>query len=176
MKVHATNDFFVSLKKTNSFFHKYIIMSWFNFKHGISNLWKYRKIVWRTRHWDYYYILEMQKFQLEHLKNVLEKGYEEEISKNKKVIQISSCIKSIQNLLDDMNTDNTYMQKVGFDINRIESEFKPVENKELYEYVSKSPYSKEEMNQFYSESEKLKKIDIDNLYDTLKEHSFSWWN
>jgi len=35
-----------------------------SFKKGISNLWKWRKIIWKDRWWDYYYLLEMLRFKL----------------------------------------------------------------------------------------------------------------
>ena len=40
-----------------------------SFKKGISNLWKWRKIIWKDRWWDYYYLLELLRFKLQDMEN-----------------------------------------------------------------------------------------------------------
>ena len=40
---------------------------YYNIKDGIANLWYFRKVVWNTRWWDFYFTLEWQKARLEYM-------------------------------------------------------------------------------------------------------------
>jgi len=44
---------------------QYILNPFLSFKKGLINLWKWRKIIWRDRWWDYYFLLEILRFKLE---------------------------------------------------------------------------------------------------------------
>ena len=38
---------------------------YYNVKNGIRNLWKWRKVVWNDRPWDYVYIFKALRFKLD---------------------------------------------------------------------------------------------------------------
>lgn len=176
MKVVAGDSFFKSLKKLSSFRHRFIEMPWYNFKHGIKNIWQYRKQVWKQRPWDYYSILEMQQFELKRLLKTLEKGYEIDETRLPKVAQIERCIELIQNILDDDSFDNTYLDRVGYDIMKIKHEFVPSDEEGFFEMKSDSPYSDEESDRMHKEGEELKKKEINELFNTIRDNFETWWD
>ena len=45
------------------FTHTFKYPYW-DFKSGIKNFWKYRKIIWNDRWYDYFFIIELYKFKL----------------------------------------------------------------------------------------------------------------
>ena len=69
----TANDTGISWYKRKLENFKFEIDYWWNnsimypirkFRKGISNLWKWRKIIWEDRWWDYYYLLEILRFKL----------------------------------------------------------------------------------------------------------------
>lgn len=44
--------------------HLFIFDILYNIKHGIKNFWKYRKVIWKDRWYDYSYILKLLEFKL----------------------------------------------------------------------------------------------------------------
>lgn len=182
MKVLAGDSFFKSLKKLGSFRHRYIEMPWYDFKHGIENLWNYKKIVWNQRPWDYYDILKMQQFQLKRLKTTLENGWEVDESRLPKIEKMSRCIEIIQNIFDDQDMENTYMERVGYESDKVTHDFVPVipeegeEDKRLVEFVTDSPYSDEETKKFYKDADELEKAESKELYEIINENSKGWWD
>ena len=44
--------------------HLFIFDCYYNIKNGIKNLWKYRKVIWNDRWYDYSYIFKLLEFKL----------------------------------------------------------------------------------------------------------------
>lgn len=74
----------------------YYKVKWF-----FSNLWRFRKILWRHRTWDYIYCVDLFADSLEWLKNAIEKGHEEERSAIKKVNAIKELVNLLRHCVDD---------------------------------------------------------------------------
>lgn len=157
---------------------------WLDFKRGVKNLWLYRKIVWDMDDFDYNYILEMKKFQLEKLLKVLENGSEIEETRNPKIEDIKRCIELISNILED-----NYVERCGYDHNRVIFEFSEVKesNKngnKLYEIVNTHPnaYSDAEFRDIISKARTLEMEEWDELWETIKKGNKSklgmmgWWD
>ena len=109
MDVRFSNSFFKSLKKLrwhNSFIYK----SWDLFRYDIpgffSNIWKFRKSLWRFRWWDDTYPLMMFKNSLEIMAPKFEKnGMEIKDSRFKKVAMMKRAILLMDNFIKDSFID-----------------------------------------------------------------------
>ena len=176
MKVVAVDSFFKSFRKMFSFRHRYIEMPWYNLKHGLRNIWNFKKIVWQHRDWDYYDILRMQQFQLKKLKATLADGHEVDESRLPKIDKMSRVIELIQNIFDDQDMEKTFMSRVGYDFDKVSHDFIPVEGKDYFEFVTDSPYSNEEFKKFYDDADELEKAESKELYEIINNHSLGWWD
>jgi len=71
-------------------------------KKGIKNLWKYKKIIWKDRWWDYYFFVEIIKFKIKDMESHWGKDtiyiddYKEE-NFLKELINILSKIEHLEN-------------------------------------------------------------------------------
>lgn len=139
---------------------------------GIKNLIKYFSIVWNNRDYDYAFVLRMMKFQLDSLLKCLENGHEIDEDRIPKENDIKRCLILIQNILDD-----EYMKRVGYDNDRFVLDFRKIENKEMYEAidVSTNPYSREEMKDMLEKSNTLRKGEVNELFDLMKNIE-GWWD
>lgn len=43
---------------------------YYDLKYGIINLWKYRKIIWKDRDWDQYFLLELMSFKMKNMSDL----------------------------------------------------------------------------------------------------------
>jgi len=65
-----------------------------SFNHGVSNLIKYRKLIWRDRWWDYNFMLEMLLFKL--------KDMEEHWVKDTHYVNDTDEKETLQKLIEDL--------------------------------------------------------------------------
>jgi hypothetical protein len=125
---------------------------YYDFKHGISNLWSYRKIVWRDRPWDYCYVLEMMSFQLKRLSRSIEHGHEEMDGRMKHVEDINRAIELMQNMIDD-----NYSERCGMTYSRFNS------------------LTVEERSEIYNRANQLYESELDE-WKTLIGRISDWWD
>ena len=81
---------------------------YYNTKNGIKSLIIYFPIVWETRNWEYCFLLQMQKFQLELLLKSIKKGSETDETRIPKEKDMERCIELLNNLIED-----NYVDKLG---------------------------------------------------------------
>ena len=72
-----------------------------NFFKGLHNFWYFRKEIWNFRSGDYTYQLQLLRRSLIPLRDSLWHGYEEEVSRMKKVVAIQEAITLIERILMD---------------------------------------------------------------------------
>jgi len=156
---------------------------WYNFKNGIKNLISYLPIIWKTRDFDYGYILKMQKFQLERLLKRLENGNEVIENRLPKMNDIKRCIELINNHIED-----NYAERCGYDYSKTNFEFIPIKEKyngeELYEMVNTydEKQSKEDLNIIFDNARKLEDDEWKELWEIINkgkesDHGMrSWWD
>jgi hypothetical protein len=82
-----------------------------SFLKGIDNLWRWRKIIWKDRWWDYYYLLEILRFKLKDMEEHwgkdthYVKDYEEKES-------LKKLIEDLEWMIDDTNEfEDGYMDE-----------------------------------------------------------------
>jgi hypothetical protein len=66
---------------------------------GLKNLWKWRKVIYKDRDWDHYYIYEILKTKLQFQADYMRKhGYTESASENaKEILECIDLIDKVQN-------------------------------------------------------------------------------
>lgn len=111
-----TNKFFSTIKnlyRTWSFNNRFSSVRWrwpyYDIKYGISNLFKYFKIVWRDRDWDYIHFIELIDFKLAYM----EKQFREHGNHTRAEFDADNIHKTrlaIKRILDDDYHDLIYRQ------------------------------------------------------------------
>jgi len=150
---------------------------WYSFTKGISNLWKYKSIVWNDRDWDDYYMMKMLHFKLSSMRDYWVDsthyiGSEEEL---KTLTQLCDDLKL---LLDDDFADKYYRE--------IDAKWGQLEMRETgrgsFELIREheTPENSEEIRQatlaLMINEEKDKKEVKDRFFDTLKESYEKFWD
>lgn len=79
---------------------------------GIKNLWKWRKIIYKDRDWDHWYIFEILKKKLEFQAEFAEKhGYHEKSAND------AHMMRYIANLIDKVQNEYYLDQALDYEIN-----------------------------------------------------------
>lgn len=78
---------------------------YYNVKWFFGNLWRFRKILWNYRTWDFSYCNELFAESLEWLAHTIENGHEEQRSANKKAKKIKELVKLLRKLTDASDFD-----------------------------------------------------------------------
>jgi hypothetical protein len=73
-----------------------------SFFRGLHNFWYFRKEIWNFGGWDYSFQLRLLRRSLIPLRDCLKDGYEEEVSRMKKVMAINEAIHIIDRILQDV--------------------------------------------------------------------------
>lgn len=76
---------------------------YYNLKYGFQNLWKWRKIVWNDRDWDWMYLSAVMRFKLRRMADGCEK-YSYHLHKERDIKQM----RIVAELLRRMNGDYSY--------------------------------------------------------------------
>lgn len=81
---------------------------YYNIKWLLSNFWRFKKILWNYRTWDFYHNAMLMSKSLEWLADDIEKGMEVDESREKKVLAIRELSFLFKYLVDDSDfgTDN----------------------------------------------------------------------
>ena len=102
MDVQFTESFFKSLKTMNrhqNWWYKTYELFRYKIPYFIENVWYFRKELWEHRSWDYTFSLMMLRRSLTKLAHTLEfYGWEEDVSRMKKVNEIKRAIQLIDRL------------------------------------------------------------------------------
>jgi len=72
-----------------------------SFFKGLYNFWYFRKEIWNFRDWDYTHQLKLLRRSLIPLKDSIQNGYEEEVSRMKKVAAMQEAITLIERIIMD---------------------------------------------------------------------------
>ena len=72
----------------------------YDIKYGVKNLWRWKKVIWHDRDWDYHYLLEVMKFKLVEMEK-LQRVHGNSVDHLKYAKEIEDAIDVIQRLIDD---------------------------------------------------------------------------
>lgn len=153
---------------------------YYNIKWGIISYWRYRHIVWKTRDWDYHFILNMMQFQLTLLHARLQNGNEVYEDRILKIQDIERCIE----ILDNIEKDN-YLDRVG-GAHFLDYPFKLIPNPDGSDtYVQtdyRTPDEKAHDREQMKAALNLEKLEWDELWNIIKKGNksshglHSWWD
>lgn len=130
----------------------------YNLKYGIKNLFKYFKIIWNDRHWDYSFILILLKFKLETIKNSYSKKHHStDVPYQLKYINI--CI-----ILLDRLIENNFLEE---ELNNL------YEGKEFLEFDENNI---PKINDIWNRQSILRKKHMKLLMSILEKRIESWWD
>jgi hypothetical protein len=65
-------DFSEEIKEENVLLDQ-IRSFWINIKYGVKNLWRYRKVIWNDRDWDYAFLLYLVEFKTKAMSDTIRK-------------------------------------------------------------------------------------------------------
>ena len=115
--------------------------------YGLKNLWKWRKVIYKDRHWDHYYIYEILKtklqFQADHL---IKHGYHENSESDAKVML--TCVDLIDKVQNEYYID------------------------EALNGLSDNKWTDEMFKEMIAKQDDAKRL----LFKTLEENIEHWWN
>ena len=144
-------------------------LSWYDFQYGFKNLWKYRKVVWRARDWDYHFTVDMMKFQLKSLCSSIEEGNEIDETRLPKVVDIRRVIE----LIDNMQEDN-YAERCGYKHDERDFDEMFVSNAEGRSYIPNPNYSEEELKEIFEKAFELQEQEMEEFGNLMKKIN-TWW-
>jgi hypothetical protein len=109
MKITFADSFWESLDRLNrkeTWWYKTYALFRYKIPMFCENVWFFRKQLWRFRSWDYSFNLHLFSRSLEKTAHTLEfYGYEDEISKMKKVAKIKRVIEIINSINESLYVD-----------------------------------------------------------------------
>ena len=148
---------------------------YYNILYGIQNLWKWRKIIWQDRDWDYVYIYEMLYFKLKNMEKHI-KEYGRFIGSERVVHELMVCKNLCKRLMNDDYLENALI---------------PVEKKygNLKYHWEDSDVSgfktlvfdeckdeRKARNRAYEHAGYMKRQDKRLLFDMMCKHIDGWWD
>ena len=164
-------------------YHFYLIEKirnfYYNMIDGISNIFKWWKIIWNDRDYDSGFVLKMMQFKFENM----EKFFNSENTWSKNAKKDAKQIMVAKNLCGRLARSSDYFnnaminhyKKYG---NDLKIKFKPLEDESGRMLMINNRSEKEEKS-FTRASEHadyMRNQDAEFLFVYLKKHLFSWWD
>jgi hypothetical protein len=161
MDVQFTESFWKSLKRMSrhqTWWYKTYELFRYKIPYFIENVWYFRKELWEHRSWDYIFSLMMLRRSLTKLAHTLEfYGWEEDVSRMKKVNEIKRVIYLIDRIRED-----EYLKDA-------ETELGEIQNKEwLFDDIEDTPEQREHNSKVFKRSHEIEEAEWKELWKNLK--------
>ena len=142
-------------------------------KYFLKNLWRFRKILWNYRTWDWAYCINLFADSLEWLSKDIEKGPEEDRARIKKVNAINELVVLLRHMTDDTEY-STFMEESMEEIYKITPE-------DLHErteqYKKNRTLTLDRIHEIIKGQSSLVKTDYDNWVEHFDGTGIEgWWN
>jgi hypothetical protein len=134
-------------------------------KLGIHNFWRYRKVIWEDRDWDYYFLLELVETKLRFMSEYHRK-YGITVNADKYADQMAKAAELIRLLKEENFEDFTSLDEKYGEIN--------LETFERVNVKDKDEYKKDLMNVLKDAGNKRLQVEKE-LVILLKRYR-SWWD
>lgn len=96
------DTFWENLKFEVSYFFGNIRSSFYSIKHGFKNLYEWRAIVWRNRWYDHAFLFELQRKQLNYMRENWHKSYSATSYNQQEILdELCNVLDKIETLEDD---------------------------------------------------------------------------
>lgn len=146
----------------------------YNMKNGIRNFWKWRKVVWNDRPWDYVYIFKALRFKLDETQKCIDGtfvGSEEEANKLRKLIA------TIDRILED-----DYVKEEYEEMDRKYGKLEMIFHEDNTITTTRKNLKEEDRETERKETIALaeleanrKQDDINFVFNTMKNDIQRWW-
>ena len=168
IKIHWLIKFWSWFTDQFRWMEKYWDIVRYDIPRFFGNLWYFKKILWQYGNWDFHYTLHFMLLTITQLKDSVDKGYEVDESKNKKVAQMARVIELLKNHVDDNFIEQA--EKVHGELIIHPWKFKPYDkNPELLELIDQDTEEEKEHNKKVFElSHKLENEQWVELWDIIK--------
>lgn len=158
-----------------------------DFIQGIKNLFKWFKIVWNDRDFDYVFILYVLKFKLDNTANNIEK-YSRHVGNERDVQRIRLCVRLLDKIKDVYyETEYQNYYDSDFNIRTAEDLFSQLLEKanknELKQYLNKYPNHYRKIDK--GDDDLLNALNLGRLrhekakrlfFELLNRHLEEWWD
>jgi len=145
-------------------------------KIGISNFWKWRKIIWNDRNYDHNFFLKIMKTKLEIMLN----NWEDEdvyVGQEKDKEKMKICIYLLNRLISENYDDNAFYfhNKKWGKLRYNESNFFPMLTRSKIRTKEDAEQERKEFQRLMFHEDYLINQDLDYLFKLLKRHLRKWW-
>lgn len=100
-----------------------------------KNIWKFRKVLWHYKTWDYTFQLQIFRESLIHLQDSVKNGIEVEESKLEKVKAMQRCIDTLNNQIEDNYLDQYTLSDINAELVKKVTEIEENEWNELWDVI-----------------------------------------
>lgn len=164
------------MKKLKFYWH-YVNNVWYDIKYGIVNIFKYFKIIWNLRHWDFVRTFDFQIQYLKELSENIENSYELSEYKVAKLTDIRRCIELMENIKrDDYSIRCGYIQPDNFWFEPTPRTEQLPKDQRTYIMKSDAIQTDKELRVIFNKANKLAKAEWNELWDTIKKGNASDYN
>jgi hypothetical protein len=166
MEVKVADSFWDSLKtisKHGTWWYKTYHVIRYEIPNFFKNIWKFRKALWNYTWWDYTFTLQFMKTSLHDTDvNIERYGWEEDISKIKKVDKMLRAATIMDNILEDRYLEIAEKQ-LGYEYN---SDWDIDEDGSLK--FNDTPKQRKANKKLFELSNKIQEDEWDELFQILK--------
>ena len=151
-----------------------IIRGFYNIKNGLRNFWKWRKVVWNDRPWDYVYIFKALRFKLNETQRCIDGTF---VGSDEEAAKIRSLIDAIDRILEDDYVKEEY-EEMDEKYGKLEMIFNDdntiTTTRENLKEEDREQERKETLALAELEADRRQK-DINYVFDTMKNDIQKWW-
>ena len=168
MKVEFADSFFESLKKLNrqsTWWYRIWETVRYSIPNFFKNVWYFRKELYDFEAWDYRYNLNLFQRSLEATADYIEhRGYEEEVSRMKKVTKM-------RRVLELLNQDrgDTYLDQAQAELGELQNQSEWI----WEEGRESTPEEKLHNNKVFRRANEIEKQEWDELWNIIKGEEFT---
>jgi len=177
MKVEFTDSFGKSLKKLawhESTVYKAYSLFRYDLPLFFRNVWRFRKVLWNHRWWDYRFTLEALHTSLSIMEEGMStKGMEVPLTRDKKVLMMRRVLLLIQNKMDD-----NYIERAEEELGKMkvyEWEFEPTENGNYVLKDQETEDEKEHSRKIFARAREIEEIEWQEIWTIFRGQDLSEW-
>jgi hypothetical protein len=177
MKVQFTDSFAESLKRLawhESGIYKAYSLFRYDIPLFLKNIWRFRKVLWNHRWWDYRFTLEALHTSLSIMEEGMStKGMEVPQTRDKKVNMMRRALSLIKNKIDD-----NYIERAEEELGKMkiyEWEFEEDENGNYILKDQETEDEKEHSGKIFARAREIEEIEWQELWTIFKGQDLNEW-
>lgn len=149
---------------------------------GISNLWKWKSVIWKDRDFDYIFLLTILKFKIDKMIELYDHR-DRYVGQERDKQKLKLCSNLLDRLIKNDYQENTMIHhdrkwgEINFSWEQCEDSeyYKLITNRKNIINEKDKEKEREEFLRLIKHSNYMENQDIEYLFDTMKKHLRSWW-